>query len=253
MCKKLLLLALLASLAPGEAQVMTAGGYAPQGFSKLAVQSPRSVVQLPPLNNFALLQAAKSEELVRPGPFKFGEAVPVALNMRAGHGEWTVDHINQRRIWRAMVKSPGAVSLSILFSRFYLPPDSEFYVLSRTGQRLGAFTAAVNNKEDGKFATAPLAGDLLLLEYNEPLGYQGNALVRRAEIRIHKVVHGFRKTILDADSSGRCNIDVMCSEGDGKVSTITTISLESCNARVVVDLPPHLPGRYRGTKSMRSA
>lgn len=234
-----LLLAALTAVAT-HAQVMLPGRYAPQGFSKVSMlRGPRSIVHLPPMNNFALLQAAKSEELVRPGPFKFGEAVAANLDLQAGHGEWSVDNINQRRVWRAMVKSPGAVSLSILFSKFYLPADSEFYVLSRTGKRLGAFTPDVNNKEDGKFATAPIAGDLLLLEYNEPLGHKDTQGLRQADIAVHKVVHGFRKTILDADSSGRCNIDVMCPEGHGKVS-------DSTSALILV-------GNTRGTRLTPSA
>ena len=211
----LLLSFFLSLLTVAHGQVQVDGRFPPPSFNK-AQLSPRSIVSLPSMNNFALLQAAKAEELVHPGPFKFGEAAPLKLDMAAGDGEWISDKQHRRRIWRAMVKSPAAVSISILFSEFYLPPDSEFYIVGKNGERLGAFTGSINNKEDGKFATAPIAGDTVILEYNEPIP-PVDATGRKAAIKVHKVVHGFRKTILDTDSSGRCNIDVMCPEGRGKV------------------------------------
>ena len=207
-------------------QVQVQGNYPPKDFSK-SISSPKAVVSLPILNNLILLQAAKAEELINPGPFKFGEAVSVELDITAGHGEWSIDNLNGRRVWKVIVKSQGALSLSFLFSEFYLPPGGEFYVLGQGGKTLGAFTGAVNNKDDGKFATAPIADDQVMLEYSELLNPPTNE--RKVAIKVHKVVHGFRKTMLDTDSAGKCNIDVMCPEGNGKVYKMNDLSLEIPN------------------------
>jgi lysyl endopeptidase len=209
-----LLLLLCSPFARGQVQVK--GSYPPRGMVK-SIGSPQAHVSLPPLNNQDLLQAAKAEEIVNPGPFKFGEAIQLELDMSAGQGEWSIDNAAGRRVWRAIIKSPNALSLSILFSEFYLPPDSEFYVVGKGDEVMGAFTGKVNNKDDGKFATGPIRGDEIMLEYNEPISLPASQ--KRALIKVYKVVHGFRKILLDTDNSGRCNIDVKCPEGNGKVLT----------------------------------
>ena len=214
-CILLSSIALLSNILVVKGQVQIQGLYPPKKFGK-SVGSRQAHVSLPPLNNFDLLQAAKVEEIENPGPFKFGEAVQIDLNISAGHGDWSIDRLAGRRVWRAIVRSPGALSLSFLFREFYLPPKSEFYIVGKGNDVFGAFTGAINNKDDGKFATAPIAGDVVVLEYSEPLNFP--ATERKAAINVYKVVHGFRKTLLDTDSSGRCNIDVMCPEGNGKVS-----------------------------------
>lgn len=197
-----------------QGQVQVKGSYPPKGFVK-SISSPQANVSLPPLNNQALLQAAKAEESTNPGPFKFGEAIQLELDMSTGQGEWSTDNTTGRKVWRAVIKSANALSLSILFSEFYLPPESEFYLVGKGEDILGAFTGAINNKDDGKFATGPIRGDEVMLEYSEPI--KKPVSEKRASIKVYKVVHGFRKILLDTDSSGRCNIDVMCPEGSGKV------------------------------------
>ena len=61
------------------------------------------------------------------------------------------------RKWRALIQSDGAKSISILFDDFYLPLDAEFYVIGEE-YVVGAYTGAVNNKSDGKFAIQPVYG-----------------------------------------------------------------------------------------------
>ena len=59
---------------------------------------------------------------------------------------------------------------------------------------IGAFTS-YNNKEDGAFATAPVAGDAITLEYYEPAAVRGQGV-----ISIWRVVHAYRNLFGFADN-----------------------------------------------------
>jgi hypothetical protein len=173
--------------------------------------------------------SAKSDAaVIIPGPFTFGKQVPVDIDVWRD-GEWLEDTYDPQgslrgtpgnsemaeeadrlvlKRWRLVIKSPNALSLNLLFDRFRLPPRAELYVKAphcgdtdsredasekRPGQQpflvLGAFTAAVNNKPDGRFATAPLPGSILILEYFD-IGPRG--VPSQLELHIKGVVHGFR-------------------------------------------------------------
>ena len=65
-------------------------------------------------------------------PFKFGKALPIALNMsHPGDGEWIENPEAGTRLWRFKVHSPGAESISIYFDEFRLNPQAELYVIGQ--------------------------------------------------------------------------------------------------------------------------
>ena len=236
-------LALIAALLKGSlAQVQTVGRFAPYGFAK---SSPFHdvITSAPPLDNDALLKAAIEQERPDPitriraaGPHKFAEAVDIHVDIaEPQHGQWIVDTSNNRRTWRTVIKSNGALSLSLLFSDFHLPEGAEFYVIGKEDS-LGAFTSEVNNKATRKFATTPLAGDSLIIEYHEPL-HKTTPSSAPPAIRVSKVVHGFRATPFAYGESGHCHIDVACKRSHKTVSKksclILLITFALCNRMIL--------------------
>lgn len=191
-----------------QGQVQSPGRFSPDRFSKdneRGVVSEKAVFTLPPLNNALLRLAAEHE---RQGPYKFAEAIPMAIDMGRGDGEWVQE--DGVRKWRAVVKSKGAVSIGLIFSEFRLPSDGEFYVIGQDPVHvLGAYTAAVNNKEDGRFAVQPIVGDSLIMEYIEPVDRPEDA--GQAIIVLERATHAFRA--MEAGESGACNVDVACPVG----------------------------------------
>ncbi|KAF9197086.1 hypothetical protein BGZ50_000036 [Haplosporangium sp. Z 11] len=100
-------------------------------------------------------------------------------------------------VWQLEIHSPSALSLNLIFSAFRLPVGTEFYVSGRR-HILGAFTAKINNKPDGTFATAPVEGDRLLLEYYTPKKLFDQGI--RPQIQLSHIIHGY-KPMLHAASS----------------------------------------------------
>jgi hypothetical protein len=123
-----LLLAFTCDYAHGQVQT---GGVFPHGtFARVEVTAKGSY-SLPPMDNARIL--ARELVLQQQGgvkPYKFGEAVSFPLNIRTD-GEWSIHPSGTARVWRAYIESPGAASLSVLFKDFFLPPNSEFYVVGR--------------------------------------------------------------------------------------------------------------------------
>ncbi len=131
------------------------------------------------------------------------------------HGIW--DELQDgRRVWRFAIKSEGAYSLGLVFSKFKLPESSLLYVYNNKTERvLGAYTHQ-NNKASGRFSIEPLEGDELIVEYIEP-----QTTTFPIELEIEAVIHDYKNIFnllkgkkTDTKFSGTCNIDINCTEGD---------------------------------------
>lgn len=77
---------------------------------------------------------------------------------------------------------------------------------------LGAFTGPVSNKDTRVFATTPVLGDWMTLQYVEPLNRKHK---EKPVLTIKSIAHGFRASPLEFGESGSCNIDAVC-ETKGK-------------------------------------
>ncbi|KAF9326515.1 hypothetical protein BGZ91_001895 [Linnemannia elongata] len=179
------------------------------------------VLQMPHMDNAQLLNDeanARAQLLaeggVDDGSYRFGKAVAMdslSLPSTLSSGRWT--HLKKQRpssidneedgeeedvmVWQLEIQSKSALSLNLIFSDFHLPPHSEFYISSKT-HLLGAFTPEVNNKADRVFATAPLKGDRLLLEFYMPR--RDFAQGTRPSLELSHVIHGYKPTLLAASS-----------------------------------------------------
>jgi len=196
---------------PALAQI-SAGG-TPVSFSKNFITQP-PVAKMPSFDVKAML--AQDEEEAKLGvPFRFGKIFEVDLDLD-NSGLWT-ELEDGSRVWRLEISSPGAYSINLIYSRYHLPKGARLFVYSEDRSMvLGAFTD-FNNKEGGQFATAPVKGDVCYLEYYEPVEARG-----KGELAVSKIIHGYKDVFnfnqtKDTDgfgSSGSCNNNVNCPEGD---------------------------------------
>jgi len=197
----------LASLAAAQAG---AGGTPPSLAGPLATQVPTEV--MPPVDVDKLLaeDAAQTDKLA---PFRFGWGHQVQLGLEEA-GLWE-ELPGGQRLWRLRVESPGAWSLNLIFDRFALPDGARLWVSNDAGQVLGAFTSAFNQPH-GMFATEPLPGDAVTLEYVEP------SSAPMGSLRVSQVVHAYRDVLGQqaqgskrggSTKSGSCNINVNCPLG----------------------------------------
>lgn len=153
----------------------------------------------------------EDESAPKDEPFRFGYSMPVTLSL-TNSGYWQ-DLPDGARLWRLNLQVPGALTVNLLYSRYFVPEGGKLFIYNADYEMvLGAFTS-FNNKEHGEFSTAPVAGDLITVEYYEPAGAAG-----LSQISISDVIHGYRDFFGLSDrnygDSGACNNNVMCPVGE---------------------------------------
>ena len=206
----LIVCVLMVFCSPLQAQISHGG--TPKSFDKLSLSAVESVVT-GTVDVEAFLAEDKIEE--EEGlPFRFGAPFDVNYNIY-NSGTWD-DLPDGGRIWRLRIESPGAYSINLIYEHFFMPPGGQMFVYSEDREMvLGAFTES-NNKDHGQFSTAPVKGDVCIVEYYEPaeVRNQGTVAIGRI-VHAYKDIFNFGGT-KGADgfgSSGSCNNNVNCPEG----------------------------------------
>lgn len=114
----------------------------------------------------------------------------------------------EMKVWRVGIRSKGAYSLNILFSKFKVPEGARVFVYnSDQSEILGSYTH-LNNTELNLLPIQPIGGDELIVEYQEPV----NAAFK-GEIEIGEVNHDFRgifRATEPRDPQQKCHPNIIC-------------------------------------------
>ncbi|MTI29811.1 GEVED domain-containing protein [Xanthovirga aplysinae] len=198
-----------------KAQI-SAGGV-PFSFQQ-AVQETNIPMEVLPSINLTQLQQEDQQDNASGLPPRFG--YPHEVNFRLDNtGFW--QDVEGGRLWRLDIQAPGALSVNVLYEKFWLPEGASLFIYNKSkSQVIGAFTSQNNKgtKENPKkFATGLVYGNTVTLEYFEPENVSGEGV-----IEISRVIHGYRyidilgslKTAESFGDSGNCQVNVNCSEGN---------------------------------------
>ena len=126
------------------------------------------------------------------------------------------------------IRSPGALSLNVIFSSFRLKEGEMVYLYDPEFKFLLGPLTSLNNKQSNSLAVIPIPGDEIIIEYHHIAGSGG-------ELEVGKISHDYlglfgSRTLKDGyyNSSGPCNIDINCPEGgewqDEKRSVVRLLS-----------------------------
>lgn len=223
--KRIILLSLIFLSLVGYAQISTEEE--PISFqytnNELSRMSPQSTRKLAVRTNYLKkltspnLNKLKQEDIrdEQNGlPPRFGAPMAVNYNLQ-NSGKW-LTLPDGDKLWQLEIQSKGALSLNLLYDKFWLPEGTKFFIYSKDKKHtLGAFTA-VNNKGSKNnlqgFATGLIYSDDIILEY-----YQPKNIADKGIINIAYVVYGYKyiriKQNKSFNSSGNCHFNINCSEG----------------------------------------
>ncbi len=149
-----------------------------------------------------------------PGGYRFGMQRTLDVDLIA-QGQWT-DLADGGRVCRLTLRSPGAVMMSVQFSRFQPSWGARLFLYDEAGTMfLGAFTVQ-NQQPDGLFATAFLPGDAVTIEYQEPAG------AAPAQLQVGHITHAWQSIFSPGSAGSRdfdpgyqsspCQTNVVCPE-----------------------------------------
>ncbi|MDD2798310.1 MAG: trypsin-like peptidase domain-containing protein [Bacteroidales bacterium] len=113
-------------------------------------------------------------------------------------------------VWQCGIRSKGAYSINLLFSEYHVPSGAKLFVynINRT-HKIGAFTEINNNKYD-KLPTAPIYGDEIIVEYQEPANAEFKGKITIGEVNHDYSGLTFRGRPGSLSSSQTCHRDAAC-------------------------------------------
>ena len=201
--RTILILVLAFGLALQSSGQLSYGGI-PASFSllKKAVRTVPVIDMFPVDNDQLLIEEQSDPQNLK--SFYFAKSFSVDISP-ATSGIWDVN--GNMKIWQLGVRSKGAWSINLIFDKMIIPKGASLFIYSKDRAKIiGAFTSD-NEQSSGYFSTYPIAGDEIVVEYNEPVQttYPG-------ELHIASVNHDYKNAFgtRPLGESGLCNMDVYC-------------------------------------------
>ncbi len=152
-------------------------------------------------------------------PYRFGYNHAVDLGIDNA-GTWSILD-DGTRVWRIGIECPNAISVNFEFDQFEIAPGSKVFVIDPSGAHIGAFTSE-NDHGEHVLGVQPVRGPWIIVEYQVPAGE------RLGRLHIGQVTHGYRDVFNYArafGSSGSCNNNVICPEGDNWRAQIRAVAM----------------------------
>ena len=174
------------------------------------------IIRLPEINIEQLLKEDKNRPPAT--PLRYGYKFDVNYSLK-NSGNWTILE-NGDRIWKLSINSKHAYAISLEYNQFYLPNGSYVYIYNNENMIIGAFTSE-NNQSDMLFSTPLIKGNLIHIEYYEPLNSYNEGI-----INIDYVIHDY-KDILNFSSNNEsrsCGDNVVCNSANAYEDQINSTS-----------------------------
>ena len=163
--------------------------------------------EAPGVDVAALLEEDEQRES-RNVPFRFASPFVVSVTP-ADNGLWEESGDGRMSVWRMRVTAAGAVSMSLGFERYAMPPGGRLLVYTPDyAEVVGPFTDA-DNESHGQLWTPVLRGDEVVIEVAVPVDR-----VEDLSLELGSVNRGYRD-FGSSDKQSDCNVSIACSEADG--------------------------------------
>lgn len=144
-------------------------------------------------------------------PFRLAEPVAIDLDI-AKRINWVADR--ETAYGKFTIKVNGALSTSINFDRFYLPPGTELFLYNRNGNMVTGPVTEKENNANKKWGSWVYKGEYLTIEIKTP------ALTKDLlSLHGYNIAYGY-KEVYKTETGGfgqsaPCHINVLCPLGTG--------------------------------------
>ncbi|HEX6901701.1 MAG TPA: Ig-like domain repeat protein [Thermoanaerobaculia bacterium] len=174
------------------------------GGAKALEQIQRKI--LPKVDVELLLEQDRAhlKTLQSPEPLRFAIANDVVLTLK-NSGTW--QKLDDGRLWRLRIHSPGAVSHNLGITRYDMPRGAKLWIYDPDHKHVEGPYMTRHRSQDGSLWTPVVEGEEIVVEVFVPKG------VRLPVLEIRKANQGYRdftKLIPGQGTAGACEIDVVC-------------------------------------------
>ena len=172
--------------------------------TRLFSSSQELFVEMPKFDDQAALWRSQQEK----SDFKSLEfAHKFDVHLRPDNSGITFNYGNTK-VWRVGIRSRGAYSINILFSKFRLAEGAKVFVYnSDQTEVLGSYTSE-NNSDLNLLPVQPIGGDEIIVEYHLP-----NNITNEGELEIGEVNHdfvGIFRASEPRDPAQSCHPNLIC-------------------------------------------
>jgi len=214
--------------------------YQPSAFDHAIRSLDRVDTRRMPAVDLQRLNAEDLQRETRGLPIRF--ATPIKVNYTpANAGQWEVLD-SEHLVWRMRVSSPGAMSLNFGFTEYDMPAGGRLLVYpaaqTRNSDRgeIRAFTSA-DNESHGQLWTPIVSGDEAIIEVVVPRASKNALKLRLTQVGhdyagFRRLASGQRNAFNTRGTSGSCNVDVACSQGDGWRDQIRSVAAYSTGGSI---------------------
>ncbi len=202
----IVLLTVFLNMLPGTGvSQINVGGLPMSSMLELSENVPQ--VALPEFDVQKMLEEDRYTEQFGDIPTRYAKVFETDYSI-ANSGSWH-ELPDGSRVWRLAIYSPNAVSLSLCYRDFFMPRGATLFVYNADKSMVfGAFTE-LNNTSDRQFATVPVYGNKIIVEYYEPEYSRG-----MGSVAINQVIHAYKDIFgLSTIEEEPCNININCPIG----------------------------------------
>ncbi|MBY0311705.1 MAG: hypothetical protein K2W85_06530 [Phycisphaerales bacterium] len=160
-----------------------------------------------PMLDFAPIAAEDEQRDGQPGqPYRVGVVRPLPAGEISTwtHGVWEQQG-DGSKIWRAMLRSPGARTLGVNIPKLELPPGASLTIAPMNPRVAGRRFYDRGPGQKGFLYAPEIDGDTACIEVHVPAGVQ-----EPVNLTISALVHGYRGVPRNGLRELSCNVDVNC-------------------------------------------
>ncbi|WDE09133.1 pre-peptidase C-terminal domain-containing protein [Thalassomonas viridans] len=203
--------------------------------SPMSLNTAQTLQAMPEVTMSALdnaaLRARDAKRLAQSTEPVLQFAEPIAVSIKPDANWASVPAIQGKEsysVWRTKISSPGALSLNLGFTKFYMPEGGSLFVYSPSGEQMIRPFTSKDNEDHGQLWTPMITGDTVVIEVNIP-----TKKLDFLELELTSVNHGYIGSDLQdvfQESrilSGSCNVDVVCPAGDDWRQQIRSVAAYS--------------------------
>ncbi len=185
--------------------------------------NPNQTFVIPSIDSQSIIEKEMRENKTsnEPKPYRIAEPIKVSIDVLK-EAQWLEDL--EYGFGNFVLVASKAKSISLNFDQFYLPSGTELYIYNKNGEIItGPITSSENNVEE-LWGSWIYPGEMVIIDFRVPLNV-------KSEMKLHisNIAYGYKEVfgemVNDFNGSSFCNINVLCSQGNGWENERNSVAL----------------------------